>query len=119
MSAHSLARVRFAARFSRSVSGRRPYPISEVPRLKVVYLLTKSVFTRLVAMMWFAIAFRMARSVCGEDDAEIGKLERPVLERGQDRHANMRGAQPAIGDARPQDRMHLGHVRARSTKASA
>ena len=47
-----------------------------------------------------------------EHHADVGEIERAVLEGRQHRDAHMRRAQPPVGDPRPQDRMHLGHVRA-------
>ena len=47
-----------------------------------------------------------------EHHRDVGQLERAMLEGGQHRHLDMRIRQPPIGDARPQDRMHLRHVRA-------
>jgi hypothetical protein len=45
-----------------------------------------------------------------EDDADIGEVERAVLEGREHGHPNMRRRKSAIGHARPQDRVHLRHV---------
>ena len=45
-----------------------------------------------------------------EHHADIGEVERAVLERRQHGDLDMRRAQAPIGDTRPQDRMHLRHV---------
>jgi len=47
-----------------------------------------------------------------EDDAKVGEVEGTVLEGRHHRDADMRIAQAPVGDARPQQRMHLRHVRA-------
>ena len=46
-----------------------------------------------------------------EDHAVVGQFERPVLEGRQHVHLAALVGQPPIGQARPQDRVHLGHVR--------
>ena len=47
-----------------------------------------------------------------EDDRDVGEVHAAVGEGRQHRDLDMRMAQPAVGQPRPQDRMHLGHVRA-------
>ena len=47
-----------------------------------------------------------------EDDRDVGEVHAAMREGRQHRDLDMRVAEPAIGQARPQDRMHLGHVRA-------
>ena len=47
-----------------------------------------------------------------EHHADIGEVERAVLEGRQHGDADVRRAQAPIGDPGPQDRVHLGHVRA-------
>ena len=47
-----------------------------------------------------------------EHHLDVGEIERAVLERREHRDADMRRAQPAIGDPAPEDRVHLRHVRA-------
>ena len=47
-----------------------------------------------------------------EHHADVGEIERAVLEGREHGDPHMRRGQPAVGDARPQDRVHLGHVRA-------
>ena len=47
-----------------------------------------------------------------EHDRDIGEIRASVRERGKHRHLHMRVAQSPVGKPRPQDRMHLGHVRA-------
>jgi hypothetical protein len=45
-----------------------------------------------------------------EHHADIGEVERTVLERREYRDAHMRRRRAAIGHPGPQDRVHLGHV---------
>jgi hypothetical protein len=45
-----------------------------------------------------------------EHHTDIGEVEGAVLEGRQHGNADMRRRQPAIGNAHPQDRMHLRHV---------
>ena len=47
-----------------------------------------------------------------EHHLDVGEIERAVLEGREHRDADMRRAQPAVGDPAPQDRVHLRHVRA-------
>ncbi len=47
-----------------------------------------------------------------EDDGRIGQIHAAVGEGRQDRHAHMLVAQPPVGQPAPEDRVHLGHVRA-------
>ena len=47
-----------------------------------------------------------------EHHADVGEIERAVLEGREHGDAHMRRGEPAVGHPRPQDRMHLGHVRA-------
>ena len=53
-----------------------------------------------------------------EDDADIGEVDRTVLEGREHRDTHVRRGKPAVGHPRPQDRMHLRHVGAHNTKAS-
>ena len=45
-----------------------------------------------------------------EHHADVGEIERAVLEGRQHRDAHMRRAQPSVGDPRPQNRVHLRHI---------
>ncbi|MBA7674618.1 hypothetical protein ES703_82838 [subsurface metagenome] len=45
-----------------------------------------------------------------EHHADVGQIERAVLEGGEHGDADMRRGEPAVGDPRPQDRVHLRHV---------
>ena len=45
-----------------------------------------------------------------ENEADIGEVERAVLEGRKHGDTNMRRGEAAIGHPGPQDRMHLGHV---------
>ena len=47
-----------------------------------------------------------------EHDRDVGEVGAAVGERGQHRDLDVRVAEPAVGQARPQNRMHLRHVRA-------
>ena len=47
-----------------------------------------------------------------EHDRDVGEIGASVREGGEHRHLHMRMAQSPVGKPRPQDRMHLGHVRA-------
>ena len=47
-----------------------------------------------------------------EHHADVGEVERAVLEGREHGDADMRRGQPAVGHPGPQDRVHLGHVRA-------
>ena len=47
-----------------------------------------------------------------EYDRDVGEVHAAMREGRQHRDLDMRVAEPAIGETRPQDRMHLGHVRA-------
>src|SRR3546814_255881 len=47
-----------------------------------------------------------------EHDRQVGEVGAAVGEGGEHRHADVRVAETAVGDARPQDGMHLRHVRA-------
>ena len=52
-----------------------------------------------------------------EHHGQVGQLEAAVLEGGQHRDLDLRRAEPAVGDPRPEHRMHLGHVRAPEDEA--
>ena len=45
-----------------------------------------------------------------EDQLDVGQLAGAVLEGRQHRDLHVRAAEPPVGDAGPQHRMHLGHV---------
>ena len=47
-----------------------------------------------------------------EDHTVIRQLKAAVLEGGENRDVNIRIGQTTVGDARPQDRVHLRHIRA-------
>ena len=47
-----------------------------------------------------------------EHDRDVGEVGTAVGERGQHRDLDVRVTEPAVGQARPQNRMHLRHVRA-------
>ena len=47
-----------------------------------------------------------------EHDRDVGEIGASVGEGREHRHLHMRMAQAPVGEPRPQDRMHLGHVRA-------
>ena len=47
-----------------------------------------------------------------EHDRDVGEIGTAIGECGQHRDLDVRMAEPAVGQARPQDRMHLRHVRA-------
>ena len=47
-----------------------------------------------------------------EDDRHVGQIHAAMGEGRQHRDLDMRMAEPAVGQPRPQDRVHLGHVRA-------
>ena len=47
-----------------------------------------------------------------EYDRNVGEIHAAMGEGRQHRDLDMRMAEPAVGQTRPQDRMHLGHVRA-------
>jgi hypothetical protein len=47
-----------------------------------------------------------------EDQFGVGHLARAMREGRQHVHLHVLGSQAPVGDARPQDRVHLGHVRA-------
>ncbi len=47
-----------------------------------------------------------------EHHGNVGQVEAAVLEGGHHRDLDVRRTEPAIGDAGPEHRVHLGHVRA-------
>ena len=47
-----------------------------------------------------------------EDDGDVGEVEAALAEGREHRDLDVRIAEAAVGDPRPEDRVHLGHVRA-------
>jgi len=62
-----------------------------------------------------SLIFPVSRWMVGlrvEDHRDVGQLEAAMLEGGHHRDLDVWRAQSAVGEARPQHRVHLGHVRA-------
>jgi hypothetical protein len=84
--------------------------MSVTPFLKLTFFLTKSLLTAVLDDVVADVVEDRQVGLRLEDQLVVGQFAGAVREGGQHMDLDVLGGQAAVGDARPQDGVHLGHV---------